>query len=183
MPRTFAYVRVSTMGQTTENQIQEIEAAGFQVEPRRIVTETVSGSTAIVQRRGFSRLMDKLEAHVSAEPPPIRLERLEVTAELEAVLAKMMAKRPEDRYQTAAEVAAALLPFARADAAKEPEAETVEEVPPPPTPAPRPKPVVAEAEPEPESRTAAEPVRRMRSSSSGVLTIASSRSSVPPDSA
>lgn len=62
MPRTFAYVRVSTIGRTTENQIQEIEAAGFHVEPRRIVTETVSGSTAIVQRRGFSRLMDKLES-------------------------------------------------------------------------------------------------------------------------
>lgn len=60
MPRTFAYVRVSTTGQTTENQIQEIEAAGFQVEPRRIVTETVSGSTAIAQRRGFSKLMDRL---------------------------------------------------------------------------------------------------------------------------
>lgn len=62
MPRTFAYVRVSTTGQTTENQIQDIEAAGFQVEPRRIVTETVSGSTAIAQRRGFSKLMDRLES-------------------------------------------------------------------------------------------------------------------------
>lgn len=62
MPRTFAYVRVSTTGQTTENQIWEIEAAGFQVEPRRIITETVSGSTAIAQRRGFARLMDRLEA-------------------------------------------------------------------------------------------------------------------------
>ncbi|WP_454858399.1 recombinase family protein [Rhizobium binxianense] len=62
MPRTFAYVRVSTIGQTTENQTQEIEAAGFQVESHRIVTETVSGSTAIAQRRGFSRLMDRLEA-------------------------------------------------------------------------------------------------------------------------
>lgn len=62
MPRTFAYVRVSTTGQTTENQIQEIEANGFHVEPRRIVTETVSGSTAIAQRRGFTRLMDRLEA-------------------------------------------------------------------------------------------------------------------------
>lgn len=62
MPRTFAYVRVSTTGQTTENQIQEIEAAGFQVEPRRIVTEVVSGSTAIKQRRGFSKLMDRLES-------------------------------------------------------------------------------------------------------------------------
>jgi putative DNA-invertase from lambdoid prophage Rac len=61
MPRTFAYVRVSTTGQTTDNQIQEIEAAGFHVEPRRIVTETVSGSTAIAQRRGFSKLMDRLE--------------------------------------------------------------------------------------------------------------------------
>jgi putative DNA-invertase from lambdoid prophage Rac len=62
MPRTFAYVRVSTTSQTTENQVQEIEAAGFHVEPRRIVTETVSGSTAIAQRRGFSKLMDRLEA-------------------------------------------------------------------------------------------------------------------------
>ncbi|MEY9624981.1 MULTISPECIES: recombinase family protein [Sinorhizobium/Ensifer group] len=62
MPPTFAYVRVSTTGQTTENQIQEIEAAGFHVEPRRIIAETVSGSTAIAQRRGFTRLMDRLEA-------------------------------------------------------------------------------------------------------------------------
>lgn len=61
MPRTFAYVRVSTTGQTTENQLMEIEAAGFQVEPRRIVTETISGSTAIAQRPAFSRLMDRLE--------------------------------------------------------------------------------------------------------------------------
>jgi hypothetical protein len=33
MPRTFAYVRVSTTSQTTDNQIQ---AAGFKVEPRRV---------------------------------------------------------------------------------------------------------------------------------------------------
>ncbi|MCK4206855.1 recombinase family protein [Brucella pituitosa] len=62
MPRIFAYVRVSTTGQTTENQIQEIKAAGFHVEPRRIVTEMASGSTSIAQRRGFSRLLDKMEA-------------------------------------------------------------------------------------------------------------------------
>ncbi|SDN72038.1 recombinase family protein [Ensifer sp. YR511] len=60
--RTFAYARVSTTGQTTENQIQEIEAAGFHVEPRCLITETVSGSTAIAQRRGFSKLMDRLES-------------------------------------------------------------------------------------------------------------------------
>jgi putative DNA-invertase from lambdoid prophage Rac len=62
MPRTFAYGRVSTTGQTTENQLHEIEAAGFTVEPRRIVSETISGSTAAVQRPGFIRLMDKLES-------------------------------------------------------------------------------------------------------------------------
>ncbi len=46
VPRTFAYVRVSTTGQTTENQIQEIDAAGFKVDPRRVVSETVSGSSS-----------------------------------------------------------------------------------------------------------------------------------------
>lgn len=61
MPRTFAYVRVSTLSQTTENQIQEIRAAGFKVEPRRVITETVSGSVATNQRKQFIRLMDRLE--------------------------------------------------------------------------------------------------------------------------
>ncbi|WP_312283934.1 recombinase family protein [Candidatus Igneacidithiobacillus taiwanensis] len=61
MSRTFAYVRVSTAGQTPENQIQEIEAAGFHVEPHRVVAETVSGSTAIAQRPGFAKLLDRLE--------------------------------------------------------------------------------------------------------------------------
>jgi putative DNA-invertase from lambdoid prophage Rac len=36
MPRTFAYCRVSTLGRTVENQIREIEAAGFTVEKRRL---------------------------------------------------------------------------------------------------------------------------------------------------
>jgi len=62
MPRTFAYVRVSTLGLTTANQTQEIQAAGFNIEPRRVVTETVSGSVAIAQRRGFTRLLDRLKA-------------------------------------------------------------------------------------------------------------------------
>src|SRR3954467_297710 len=61
MPRTFAYLRVSTAGQTTDNQLQEIKAAGFKVEPRRVVTETVSGNVATSQRRGFTRLLDRLE--------------------------------------------------------------------------------------------------------------------------
>src|SRR3954470_15107995 len=62
MPRTFAYLRVSTASQTTDNQLQEIAAAGFKVEPRRVFTETVSGNVATSQRRGFTRLLDRLEA-------------------------------------------------------------------------------------------------------------------------
>ena len=61
MARTFAYLRVSTSGQTTDNQLCEIEAAGFAVDKRRIVSETVSGSSAIEQRPGFMKLMDRLE--------------------------------------------------------------------------------------------------------------------------
>ena len=61
MSRTFAYVRVSTFEQETQNQVMEIEAAGFSVEPHRIITETISGSRAIAQRPGFSRLLDKME--------------------------------------------------------------------------------------------------------------------------
>jgi putative DNA-invertase from lambdoid prophage Rac len=61
MSRVFAYCRVSTLDQTTDNQIREIEAAGFRIEPRRLVTETVSGSSAAQQRPGFVRLLDRLE--------------------------------------------------------------------------------------------------------------------------
>lgn len=62
MSRTFAYARVSTLEQDTENQIQEIKAAGFEVEPHRIIAETVSGSQAIAEWQGFTRLLDKMEA-------------------------------------------------------------------------------------------------------------------------
>ena len=43
MSRVFAYCRVSTLDQTTENQIREIEAAGFAIQPHRAVAETISG--------------------------------------------------------------------------------------------------------------------------------------------
>jgi len=61
MPRTFAYARVSTIEQEPLNQLGEIKAAGFNVESHRIITETISGSVAIVRRKGFSRLLDKME--------------------------------------------------------------------------------------------------------------------------
>lgn len=61
MSRIFAYVRVSKTQQDTENQIKEIEAAGFAIEPHRVITETISGSIPITRREGFRRLLDKME--------------------------------------------------------------------------------------------------------------------------
>ena len=62
MSRTFAYVRVSTTEQNSENQIKEIEDAGFKVEPHRIISETISGSMPTSRRKGFIRLLDKIES-------------------------------------------------------------------------------------------------------------------------
>ena len=62
MSRTFIYARVSTADQSTANQIQEIKAAGFSVDDRRIVEEVISGSTAAKERIGFTKLLDRLES-------------------------------------------------------------------------------------------------------------------------
>jgi putative DNA-invertase from lambdoid prophage Rac len=61
MPRVFAYARVSTTDQTTENQLREIRAAGFVIEARRAVTESISGSVAAAQRPAFAKLLDRME--------------------------------------------------------------------------------------------------------------------------
>lgn len=61
MVRTFLYCRVSTSDQSTDNQVSEVEAAGFKVEPRRIVVETVSGSVPAMERKGFAKLLDRME--------------------------------------------------------------------------------------------------------------------------
>lgn len=62
MSRVFCYCRVSTAEQTTENQTHEIRSAGFNIEPRRVISECVSGSVAAKQRAGFAKLLDRLEA-------------------------------------------------------------------------------------------------------------------------
>ncbi len=61
MSRVFAYCRVSTSEQTTENQALEIAAAGFNVTKQRTIAETISGSVAARERQGFDRLVNKLE--------------------------------------------------------------------------------------------------------------------------
>lgn len=60
--RVFAYCRVSTNDQDTQNQVQEIQQAGFNVLPSRIIQESISGSVEAKQRPGFKELLIKLEA-------------------------------------------------------------------------------------------------------------------------
>lgn len=61
MGRTFLYARVSTAEQTTDNQLLEARDAGFAIQPRHTVVETVSGSVPAAERHGFSKLLDKLD--------------------------------------------------------------------------------------------------------------------------
>ncbi|MCK8242017.1 recombinase family protein, partial [Erwinia amylovora] len=61
MSRVFAYCRVSTLEQNTDNQRREIEAAGFSVKAQRLIEEHISGSVAASERPGFIKLLDRME--------------------------------------------------------------------------------------------------------------------------
>jgi WD40 repeat protein/tRNA A-37 threonylcarbamoyl transferase component Bud32 len=56
-------------------------------------------------------LAQKVAAHLHVEPPPLEGLRADLPPGLTAVVRRMMAKNPAQRYQTPAEVAAALSPF------------------------------------------------------------------------
>lgn len=58
----FGYGRVSTDGQDTENQRQELEAAGYVIDDWH--EEVVSGAVAAAQRPGWQRLMHAMQAHL-----------------------------------------------------------------------------------------------------------------------
>ncbi len=58
---TFAYLRISTKDQTTEQQLTHIESAGYKIEKDRVFIETgVSGKVPALQREQFQRLNDRL---------------------------------------------------------------------------------------------------------------------------
>jgi serine/threonine protein kinase len=60
---------------------------------------------------GEGTVAQKLMWHMSRVPKPVTEFRPEVPADLAALLQKMLAKEPRDRFQTPGEVAAALEPF------------------------------------------------------------------------
>jgi serine/threonine protein kinase len=68
-------------------------------------------------------ISQKLIAHQTRQPTPIRALRPEIPAALAAVLERMMVKSAADRYQTPAEVSAALARFSPAEMAPPPEDE------------------------------------------------------------
>lgn len=61
MSRVFAYCRVSTTDQTTSNQVQDIHAAGYEVDKRRVVEESISGSVAVKDRPSFQNLLERID--------------------------------------------------------------------------------------------------------------------------
>ncbi len=56
--RIFAYCRVSTTEQSTENQIIAIRQKGYEVSDSRAVSETVSGSVETMKREKFQLLIN-----------------------------------------------------------------------------------------------------------------------------
>ncbi|MDD2738432.1 MAG: recombinase family protein [Methylomonas lenta] len=62
MSRVFAYCRVSTTDQTTQNQNLEIQSAGFAIQRHRLVEESISGSVAAKERPGFNKLIERMES-------------------------------------------------------------------------------------------------------------------------
>jgi eukaryotic-like serine/threonine-protein kinase len=61
----------------------------------------------------------KVIAHTEATPEPVTGLRQDVPEEVAAIVARLMAKQPADRFQTPAELAAALAPLAKLTAEQE----------------------------------------------------------------
>lgn len=62
MSRLFAYGRVSTLEQSTDNQLFALQQKGFDIEPQRWFAESISGGVPALQRPQFARLVDRMEA-------------------------------------------------------------------------------------------------------------------------
>ncbi|RMG40610.1 MAG: hypothetical protein D6725_03085 [Planctomycetota bacterium] len=62
---------------------------------------------------GGSSVMEKITARFTDAPTPVSRYRADIPQQLEAVLMRMLARRPEDRWPDCESVAAALCPFGR----------------------------------------------------------------------
>lgn len=87
---TFAYGRVSTKDQTTENQKREIESAGYAVD-YWYADEGVSGKVCAVQRPQFAKLLQQIRDGETLVVT--KLDRLGRDAQDVSATIKMLAKR------------------------------------------------------------------------------------------
>ncbi|HBD1248615.1 TPA: recombinase family protein, partial [Escherichia coli] len=55
------YARVSVDDLTTQNQVEAVKRAGYEVRPSRVIEEVISGATPAMDRPQFVKLVDKLE--------------------------------------------------------------------------------------------------------------------------
>jgi len=74
----------------------------------------------LVGRAPFAHLQlstwqEKVQAHTQTPPPALRDLRADAPPELDALLARLLAKNPQDRFQTPQELVEALAPLARPD--------------------------------------------------------------------
>ncbi|HZW34692.1 MAG TPA: SUMF1/EgtB/PvdO family nonheme iron enzyme [Isosphaeraceae bacterium] len=108
-------------------QIRDAQSAGIQADIYSLGCTLYYLLTGAPPFEGPS-LYDLLQAHFSMTAQPLNLVRPEVPVELAALVAKMMAKDPNRRFQTPAEVAEALKPFfKKAAATAKPEVSTLGE--------------------------------------------------------
>lgn len=88
----FGYGRVSTKGQTTENQLHEIRAAGYQVETEFwYAEEGVSGKVPALQRPEFIKLLGQIR--LGEVLVVTKLDRLGRDAQDVSATIKMLAAR------------------------------------------------------------------------------------------
>ena len=64
---TFVYARVSTADQTNDNQLLEIEQAGY--DAYTVYTDTVSGKIPANERPEFSKMLDTVTRTRKRRPP------------------------------------------------------------------------------------------------------------------
>ena len=123
----FGLAKVSSEGQTDSGLTREGQMLGTPdyISPEQIRDAQSADIRADIYSLGCTfyflltggppfrgeHLWDLYEAHFSMEAGPLNLVRPEVPVELAAVVAKMMAKAPDKRFQTPGEVARALTPF------------------------------------------------------------------------
>lgn len=89
---TFAYLRVSTNDQTTEQQLHAITQAGYEVGERLVYTEQgISGKIPAMQREQFKRLSDQItsgDSLVVAKLDRLGRDTMDVITTIEALIAR-----------------------------------------------------------------------------------------------